>query len=105
MIQQMDIPSQYRKMEWVEMGADCLVDVKDDLMTIDIKPKNGKEQMFELSVRALIALDEKKWEKEIPSPLVMQNDEALFVVNHFTLSINEKKTVDFVNLDGMLFTK
>ena len=104
MIRQMDIPSQYRKMEWVEMGADCLVDVKDDLMTIDIKPKNGKEQMFELSVRALIALDEKKWEKEIPSPLVMQNDEALFVVNHFTLSINEKKTVDFVNLDGMLFT-
>jgi len=105
MIQQMDIPSQYRKMEWVEMGADCLVDVKDDLMTIDIKPKNGKEQMFELSVRALIALDEKKWEKEIPGPLVMQNDKALFVVNHFTLSINEKKTVDFVNLDGMLFTK
>ena len=105
MIQQMDIPAQYRKMGWVEMGADCLVDEKGDVMTIAIKPNNGKEQMFELSVGALIALDSKKWEEEIPNPLVMQNEEALFVVNHFTLSINEKKTVDFVNLDGMLFTK
>ena len=105
MIHRMEVPSGYRHMEWIEMGDDCLAGVNGDKMTIVLTPQDSKEQTFELGVKALIALDEGKWDNETPEPLVLQNSEALFVVNHFTLSINDKKTVDFVNIDGVLFTK
>lgn len=105
MIHRMEVPSGYRHMEWVEMGDDCLAGVNGDKMTIVLTPRDSKEQTFELGVKALIALDEGKWDNETPEPLVLQNGEALFVVNHFTLSINDKKTVDFLNIDGVLFTK
>ena len=105
MIHRMEVPSGYRHMEWIEKGDDCLADVKGDTMTIVLTPQNGKEQTFELDVKALIALDEGKWDNETPEPLVLQNGETMFVVNHFTLSINDKKTVDFLNIDGVLFTK
>ena len=105
MIHRMEVPSGYRHMEWIEMGDDCLAGVNGDKMTIVLTPQDSKAQTFELGVKALIALDEGKWDNETPEPLVLQNGEALFVVNHFTLSINDKKTVDFLNIDGVLFTK
>ena len=105
MIHRMEVPSGYSHMEWIEMGDDCLAGVNGDKMTIVLTPQDSKAQTFELDVKALIALDEGKWDNETPEPLVLQNGEALFVVNHFTLSINDKKTVDFLNIDGVLFTK
>lgn len=105
MIHLMEVPSGYRHMEWVEMGDDCLAGVNGEKMTIVLTTRDSKEQTFELDVKALIALDEGKWDNETPEPLVLQNGDALFVVNHFTLSINDKKTVDFLNIDGVLFTK
>ena len=105
LIQQMDIPTGYRQMEWVEMGDECLDDIKGDLMTIILVPKDGQEQRFELSMKTLIALDQERWDEKDPNPLVLQNGESLFVVNHFTLSINDKKDISCLNLDGLLFTK
>ena len=105
MIHRMEVPSGYRHMEWIEMGDDCLARVNGDKMTIVLTPQDSKAQTFELGVKALIALDEGKWDNETPEPLVLQNGETMFVVNHFTLSINDKKTVDFLNIDGVLFTK
>ena len=105
MIHRMDIPTGYGQLEWIEMGDDCLEDVKGDLMTIVLKPENGKEQTFKLSMKELIARDLEKWGDKKPDPLVMQNGESLFVVNHFTLSIDDKKEVSCLNLDGLLMTK
>lgn len=105
MIQPMEIPAGFRRMMWVEMGAECLVDTKGDLMTVVIKPENGNEQTFELSIKALVALDQEKWDDKKPDPLILRNGETAFVVNHFTLSINDKKEVDFLNIDGLLLSK
>ena len=101
----MDVPAGFSHMEWVEMSEDCLDDMKGDLMTIVIKSQNGKEQTFELNVNTLIALDQEKCHDELPEPLVLQNAESRFVVNHFTLSINDSKSVNYLTLDGLLLTK
>lgn len=105
MIHRMDFPTGYRQLEWIEMGDDCLEDVKGDLMTIVLKSENGKEQTFELSMKELIARDQVKWGDKQPDPLVLQNSESLFVMNHFTLNIDDKKEVSCLNLDGLLMTK
>ena len=105
MIHRMDFPAGYRQLEWIETDDDCLEDVKDDLMTIVLKSENGKEQTFELSMKELIARDQEKWGDKQPDPLVLQNGESLFFVNHFTLSIDEKKEVSCLNFDGLLLTK
>ena len=104
MIQRMDIPAGYAHLEWIETG-DCLEHVDDDLMTIILATKNGEKHTFEVSVKSLIALDQERWQRHSPDPLVLQNGESMFVINRYTLSINDKKTVDFVNLEGLLFTK
>ena len=105
MIQQMEMPTEFRRMDWIEMGDDCIEDVQGDVMTVIVKPKKGKEQTYELSVKTLVALDENKWLDESPDPIVLRNAESMFVVNHFTLSVNEKYAVNFLNFDGLLFTK
>ena len=103
MIQRVEIPAGYHYMDWVE-EAD-IDKVQGELITIVLKPQNGKEQTFELDVKALIALDQDKWQDQTPDPLVLQNGETIFVVNHFTLSVNGRSEVDFLNIDGLLFSK
>lgn len=105
MIPLMEVPTQYRNMEWVDMGDDCLEDVQGELLTVVLKPDKGPEQTFEVGAKALIALDQEKWGEEKPEPLILQNGEAMFIVNHFSLSINGKKEVNFLNINGLLFTK
>ena len=104
MMHRIDIPAGYAHLESIE-SSDCLKRVDGDLMTIVLATKNGEEHTFEVSVKSLIALDQEKWQDQSPDPLVLQNGESMFVVNQYTLSINGRKTVDFVNLEGLLFTK
>lgn len=105
MIRQVGIPAGYSQMEWIEMADDCFDDVKGDVITIICKPENGKEQRFELNVKTLIALDQTKWGDDSPDPLILQNGESSFAVNRYTLSMMDNKKVNFLNIEGVLFTK
>ena len=58
-----------------------------------------------MSMKALIALDQEKWNDDLPDPLILKNDDAQLVANQFTLSINDKGQVDLLNIEGILFTK
>ena len=103
MIQQMDVPAGFSHMEWIAWSGDFEID--DDRITIVVEPQTGKQQTFTLSMKALIALDQEKWNDDLPDPLILKNDDAQLVANQFTLSINDKGQVDLLNIEGILFTK
>ena len=103
MIQPMDVPSGFKHMEWIAWSGDFEID--GDWITIVVEPQSGKQQTFILSMKALIALDQEKWNDDIPAPLILKNDDAQIVANQFTLSINDKGQVDLVNIEGIMFTK
>ena len=103
MIQQMDVPAGFNHMEWIAWSRDFEID--GDTMTIVVEPKTGVPQTFALSVKALIALDQEKWTDESPENLIFKNSDAQLVVSQYSLSVNDKAQVDFLNFEGLLFTK
>ena len=103
MIQQMDVPAGFNHMEWIAWSRDFEID--GDTMTIVVEPKTGVPQTFSLSVKALIALDQEKWTDESPENLIFKNSDAQLVVSQYSLSVNDKAQVDFLNFEGLLFTK
>ena len=102
LIQQMAIPAGFSHMEWITWSKDFEID--GDMMKIVLKPKNGQQLEFTLSLKALIALDQEKWKDESPKNLILKNNEAQLVINQFSLSINGKRSVD-LDFEGLLFTK
>ena len=105
MISRANVPDGYRQMTWVGNERDESTTIAGDKITVVIETEDGVERSFELSVKALIALDEEKWKDQKPDPLILDNGEALFFVNRYSLSINPDKTVDFLNIEGLLLTR
>ena len=105
MISRANVPDGYRQMTWVGNERDESTTIDGDKITVVIETEDGVERSFELSVKALIALDEEKWKDQKPDPLILDNGEALFFVNRYSLSINPDKTVDFLNIEGLLLTR
>lgn len=102
LIQQMAVPAGFSHIEWITWSRDFEID--GDMMKIVLKPKNGQQLEFTLSLKALIALDQEKWKDESPKNLILKNNEAQLVINQFSLSINGKRSVD-LDFEGLLFTK
>lgn len=102
LIQQMAVPAGFSNMEWITWSRDLEID--GDMMTIVVEPKNGQQQEFTLSLKALIALDQERWKDESPKNLILKNNEAQLVINQFSLSVNGKRSVD-LDFEGLLFTK
>ena len=105
MISHADVPDGYRQMTWIGNERDESTTIVGDKITVVIETEDGVERSFELSVKTLIALDEEKWKDQKPDPLILDNGDALFFVNRYSLSINPDKTVDFLNIEGLLLTR
>ena len=105
LISRANVPDGFRQMTWVGNERDESTTIAGDKITVVIETEDGVERSFELSVKALIALDEEKWKDQKPDPLILDNGEALFFVNRYSLSINPDKTVDFLNIEGLLLTR
>ena len=103
LIKPMTVPAGFSHMEWIAWSRDFEID--GDTMTIVVESKTGVTQTFTLSVKALIALDQEKWTNESPANLIFKNGDAQLVVNQFSLSVNDKGQVDFLNFEGLLFTR
>lgn len=103
LIKPMTVPAGFSHMEWIAWSRDFEID--GDTMTIVVESKTGVSQTFTLSVKALIALDQEKWTNELPANLIFKNSDAQLVVSQFSLSVNDKGQVDFLNFEGLLFTR
>ena len=103
LIKLMTVPAGLSHMEWIAWSRDFEID--GDTMTIVVESKTGVPQTFTVSVKALIALDQEKWTNESPANLVFKNGDAQLVVSQFSLSVNDKGQVDFLNFEGLLFTR
>ena len=105
LITRANIPGGYRQMTWVGNERDESTEVDGDKITVVIETEDGLQNTFELSMKALIALDEEKWKDQKPDPLILDNGKALFLVNRYSMSINPNKTLDFLNIEGLLITR
>ena len=103
LIKLMTVPAGLSHMEWIAWSRDFEID--GDTMTIVVESKTGVPQTFTVSVKALIALDQEKWTNESPANLIFKNSDAQLVVSQFSLSVNDKGQVDFLNFEGLLFTR
>ena len=103
LIKLMTVPAGLSHMEWIAWSRDFEID--GDTMTIVVESKTGVPQTFTVSVKALIALDQEKWTNESPANLILKNDDAQLIVSQFSLSVNDKGQVDFLNFEGLLFTR
>ncbi len=103
LIKLMTVPAGLSHMEWIAWSRDFEID--GDAMTIVVDSKTGVPQTFTVSVKALIALDQEKWTNESPANLIFKNSDAQLVVSQFSLSVNDKGQVDFLNFEGLLFTR
>ena len=103
LIKLMTVPAGFSHMEWIAWSRDFEID--GDTMTIVVESKTGVPQTFTLSVKSLIALDQEKWTNESPEALIFKNADAQLVVSQFSLSVNDKGQVDFLNFEGLLFTR
>jgi len=103
LIKPMTVPAGFSHMEWIAWSRDFEID--GDTMTIVVESKTGVPQTFTVSVKALIALDQEKWTNESPANLIFKNSDAQLVVSQFSLSVNDKGQVDFLNFEGLLFTR
>jgi len=103
LIKPMTVPAGLNHMEWIAWSRDFEID--GDAMTIVVESKTGVSQTFTLSVKALIALDQDKWTNESPANLIFKNSDAQLIVSQFSLSVNDKGQVDFLNFEGLLFTR
>ena len=103
LIKPMTVPAGFSHMEWIAWSRDFEID--GDTMTIVVESKTVVPQTFTLSVKALIALDQEKWTNESPANLIFKNSDAQLVVSQFSLSVNDKGQVDFLNFEGLLFTR
>lgn len=103
LIKPMTVPAGFSHMEWIAWSRDFEID--GDTMTIVVESKSGVPQTFTVSVKALIALNQEKWTNESPANLILKNDDAQLIVSQFSLSVNDKGQVDFLNFEGLLFTR
>jgi hypothetical protein len=101
--QKMDIPKGYRQMELLQGREFLGITFNNGRAVIVLEFDNGTTQTFEVNKKDLIALDSQKWEKEKPAPYVLTNDDAMLVVNGYSLYYHDGKWC--LNMDGLLFTK
>lgn len=103
LFQQIDIPEGYRKMEWVTNVEDQVIHSDEDIIKYVLKPESGVNQTFEVNKRDLIALSSEKWENETPEPFVLTNDDALLIVQGFSLDYTDLN--GYIRIEGLLLTK
>ena len=101
--QKIDIPDGFRHLELLQGREFSDITFNNDKAIIDLEFESGTTQSFEVNKKDLIALDSEKWEKEKPAPYVLTNDDAMLVVNGYSLNYHEGKW--YFNIDGLLLTK
>ena len=90
-------------MEWVTNVNDQVISIDEDIIEYVLKPESGVNQTFEVNKRDLIALSSEKWENETPEPFVLKNDDALLIVQGFSLDYTDLN--GYIRIEGLLLTK
>ena len=104
MIGNSPVPQGYSQMTMVHGADDNIVEVEGDHVLIEVKDSKKAEYRFEMDVKQLVAFDKGKNPDGVERPLMIDNGEALLVVDYFDITVHSTGN-SYVSFSGILFTK
>ena len=104
MIKNSPVPQGYSSMTIVSGSDDNILKVNGDIMLVNVNDGNGVEHEFEFDVKQLAECDADKNPDGVTKPLMIDNGEALLMIDDFHVSVFSRGTY-YVSFSGILFTK
>ena len=104
LIQESPVPQGYSSMMMVYCGDENIVKIDGDKVLFSVNDGKKVEHLFELNVKQLAAMDRDKNPDGVDGPLVVDNGEALLVVDDFHVTVYSTGS-NYFGISGILFTK
>lgn len=104
LIQDSPVPQGYSSMMMVYCGDENIVKIDGDKVLFSVNDGKTVEHLFELNVKQLAAMDRDKNPDGVDGPLVVDNGEALLVVDDFHVTVYSTGS-NYFGISGILFTK
>ena len=98
------VPQGYSSMMMVYCGDENIVKIDGDKVLFSVNDGKKVEHLFELNVKQLAAMDRDKNPDGVDGPLVVDNGEALLVVDDFHVTVYSTGS-NYFGISGILFTK
>lgn len=99
------VPQGYSSMTMVFCSDDNIVKQNDDKVVFNVKDGKDIEHQFEIDIKQLASFDrEKKYPDGVDKPLVIDNGEALLMIDDFHATVYNTNA-EFLSITGVLFTK
>ena len=104
MIKNSPVPQGYASMTMVYGSDNNIVKVDGDSLLIEVMDGKKDEHRFAIDVKQLAAFDKGKNPDGIERPMMIDNGEALLVVDSFDIIVHSTGN-SYINFSGLLFTK
>ncbi len=103
MIKNLTVPQGYTSMTVVKCGDECIENVDGDRLSIVVNDSKHVEHRFEINVKQLAEYDKDRNDNDEIQPLVLDNGEALLVLNDFYIDVFTNGS-GYINCTAILFT-
>ena len=104
MIHHSPVPQGYSLMTMAQIGDENIVKVNGDKVQFRVNDGEEVEHVFELDIKQLVACDRDKNPDGVDHPLVIDNGEALLMVDDFDVTVHSTGSSYFY-ITGILFTR
>ena len=104
MISDAPVPQGYASMTIVRGSDNNIVKVDGDRMTIKALDGQQVEHLFEIDVTQLAAYDREKNPDGVNRPLMIDNGDALLVIDNYNITVNSTGN-SYISFMGIMFTK
>ena len=104
MISDAPVPQGYTSMTIVRGSDNNIVKVDGDRMTIKAIDGQQVEHLFEIDVTQLAAYDREKNPDGVNRPLMIDNGDALLVIDNYNITVNSTGN-NYISFMGIMFTK
>lgn len=104
LIQNVPVPQGYAAMTMVSVSDNDIVKINGDKLQFSVKGGKDEEHLFEIDLKLLARYDNDRNPDGCDEPLVIDNGEALMLINEFNVSM-VGTSANYLSFSGILFTR
>ena len=104
LIQNVPVPQGYAAMTMVAVTDNDIVKINGDKLQFRVKGGKDEEHLFEIDLKLLARYDNDRNPDGCDEPLVIDNGEALMLINEFNVSM-VGTSANYLSFSGILFTR
>ncbi len=104
LIQNVPVPQGYAAMAMVSVSDNDIVKINGDKLQFRVKGGKDEEHLFEIDLKLLARYDNDRNPDGCDEPLVIDNGEALMLINEFNVSM-VGTSANYLSFSGILFTR